>query len=69
MSSRSIHALLARELTPSEITQVSGGDDWCPLPNREVSTEPQEYDTWNGWDTTPRTDYDGNWDVSCVGPG
>ncbi|MBV2150699.1 MULTISPECIES: hypothetical protein [Sphingobium] len=65
-SVRSIHSLLARELTISEIKMVSGGQT-CGEGNTEVTTEPTYCDTAGGspWDTSDRCDDDGSWDVSC----
>lgn len=64
-SVRSIHALLARELTISEIDLVSGG---CGEAGTNVTTEPTVCDTsgsTNPWDTSDRCDDDGSWDASC----
>ena len=76
--SRSIHTLLARELSLDEINKVSGGDPICGEGYTDSSTEPTWGETeqwecrpprWPG-DTTcdpvqiPADD-DGSWDFSC----
>jgi hypothetical protein len=65
-SIRSVHTLLARELTNSEIDQVSGGG-YCAEGQSEITTEPTVCDTTHSgpWDTSDRCDDDGGWDVSC----
>jgi hypothetical protein len=75
IQSRSIHTLLARELTTSEINQVSGGDPICGEGATDVSTEPTYGDTggWGcytpPWETSDRcwtdNDDDGSWDFTC----
>lgn len=63
---RSIHTLLARELSLEETGRVSGGDDPCGDGATDVSTEPTVCDTAGSrpWDTGDCDD-DGSWDYHC----
>tara|TARA_A100001391_G_scaffold203402_2_gene195629 strand:+ start:1177 stop:1353 length:177 start_codon:yes stop_codon:yes gene_type:complete len=51
--SRSIHSLLAKELSHAEIDEVSGGGTG-PTSNPDGT----EYSTFRPGDTSPRPDYD-----------
>lgn len=64
---RTIHALLARELTPDEIQRVSGAGELV-----QTTTEPTYGDTSGGWWDSRNhgvpggADDDGSWDGDQV---